>query len=96
MCSWLSALWRVAGMVTTDRRGGDDAVPTLFEQIDSLEPTLSEADLNQSRAAKHMIWKKDHPEEWRRIVKRNNDKRARQRKEGRMKHDTGADAAGND
>jgi len=82
-------------MTTTDT-GGDDAVPTLFEQIDSLEPTLSGADLNQLRTAQHGIWKKDHPEEWRRIVKRHNDKKAKQRKEGRMKHDTGADAAGND
>lgn len=70
-------------------------MPTLFEYIDSLEPTLSDADLNQLRTAQNMIWKKDHPEEWRRIVKRHNDKKARQRKEGRMKHDTGPDAAGN-
>lgn len=82
-------------MTTTDT-GGDDAVPTLFEQIDSLEPTLSGADLNQSRTSQNMIWRKDHTEEWRRIVKRYNDKKARQRKEGRMKHDTGADAARND
>lgn len=53
---------------------------TLFEQIDALEPAVTEADLRRLKADIYAAWKKDHPEEWRRIVKRYNNKKKREDK----------------
>lgn len=48
---------------------------TLFEMIDELEPLIPEAEIKKTKALQSHIWTRDHPEEWRRIVKKRNDKR---------------------
>lgn len=47
---------------------------SLFEQIDALEPKLSDEDLKLARADVNYIWQKDNPELWKAIVKRHNSK----------------------
>lgn len=54
---------------------------SLFEQIDALEPIIPEDEMNKTNALRQHIWTKDHPEEWKRIVKKQNDKRSTKRKE---------------
>lgn len=57
---------------------------SLFEQIDALKPIIPEDEMNKTNALRQHIWTKDHPDEWKRIVKKQNDKRSvkREMKQG--------------
>lgn len=60
---------------------------SLFEQIDALEPKLTEEDLRLANACVNRIWQKDNPELWKAIVKRHNSKAyARRKREKEAMH----------
>ena len=55
---------------------------SLFEQIDSLEPLIPQEEMNATNYIRWRLWREEHPEQYRAIVKRSNDKRKNKIKEG--------------
>ncbi len=55
---------------------------TMFQQIDSLEPLIPQEEMNATNYIRWRLWCEEHPEQYRAIVKRSNDKRKDKAKEG--------------
>lgn len=55
---------------------------SLFEQIDALEPIIPQYEMNATNYIRWRLWCEEHPEQYRAIVKRSNDKRKDKAKEG--------------
>ena len=55
---------------------------TMFQQIDSLEPLIPQDEMNATNYIRWRLWCEEHPEQYRAIVKRSNDKRKDKTKEG--------------
>ena len=55
---------------------------TMFQQIDSLEPHIPQEEMNATNYIRWRLWCEEHPEQYRAIVKRSNDKRKDKAKEG--------------
>ena len=55
---------------------------TMFQQIDSLEPLIPQEEMNATNYVRWRLWCEEHPEQYRAIVKRSNDKRKDKTKEG--------------
>lgn len=55
---------------------------SLFEQIDALEPIIPQEEMNATNYIRWRLWCEKHPEQYRAIVKRSNDKRKDKAKEG--------------
>ena len=55
---------------------------TMFQQIDSLEPLIPQEEMNATNYIRWRLWCDEHPEQYRAIVKRSNDKRKDKAKEG--------------
>lgn len=55
---------------------------TMFQQIDSLEPLISQEEMNATNYIRWRLWCEEHPEQYRAIVKRSNEKRKDKTKEG--------------
>ena len=55
---------------------------TMFQQIDSLEPLVPQEEINATNYIRWRLWCDEHPEQYRAIVKRSNDKRKDKTKEG--------------
>lgn len=55
---------------------------SLFEQIDALEPIIPQEEMNATNYIRWRLWCEEHPEQYRAIVKRSNDKRKDKTKEG--------------
>lgn len=69
---------------------------SLFDQIDALESILSDDDLRMARADANYIWRKDNPDGWKAIVKRNNDKSHARRKQEKEAMKRGNQTQGGD
>lgn len=54
----------------------------MFQQIDSLEPLIPQEEMNATNYIRWRLWCDEHPEQYRAIVKRSNDKRKDKTKEG--------------
>lgn len=54
---------------------------TMFQQIDSLEPLIPQEEMNATNYIRWRLWCEEHPEQYRAIVKRSNDKRKDKAKE---------------
>ena len=62
---------------------------TLFEIIDGLEPLIPDSEINAANYARFKVWRHEHPEQYKAIVKRHNDKRKGDRKNDRTDGDSG-------
>lgn len=54
---------------------------TMFEMIDELEPIIPQQEMNALNYSRLRVWQHEHPDLYKAIVKRNNDKRTIRKEE---------------